>query len=246
MSEPSQASDVLFDAVSLARAWAERTEGVFDPTVLRALEACGYDRTFDEIVVDDEAAQVHPCDAQRWREIELDRERRAIALGGDFGIDLGGIGKGFTVDRAIDALGPGANAMVNASGDLYAAGAGPEGHGWLVGVQDPSRPEEDLCVLRVANRGVATSGAGKRNWRRGDERYHHLIDTRAMRPSASGALSATIVAEDATTADVLAKVAFLLGPGAALDMASEFGAGCLIVDERERLTTNAAFEEYLA
>ena len=115
----------------------------------------------------------------------------------------------------------------------------------------PLVPEDtatDLAASKAALRasGVATSGAAKRSWWRGDERYHHLIDTRAMRPSASGALSATVVAEDATTADVLAKVAFLLGPSAALDMASEFGAGCLIVDERERVTTNAAFEEYLA
>lgn len=248
-TSPFPASPLLFDAVSEAVGWACITGGVFDPTVIDALEATGYDRRFDEIdgrtiVV---PKRTRPLAPGRWRQILLDYEREMITLPWGTRIDLGGIGKGYTVDRAIAALGAGANAMVNASGDLYAAGDGPDGDGWYVGVADPLNPDRDLLVLNVNDRGVATSGASKRRWSDGDARYHHLIDSRTRRCSDSDLLSVTVVALTATQADVLAKTAFLLGSDDGLRMIERFdGVECFAVVRDGEALASSGMAEYFA
>jgi thiamine biosynthesis lipoprotein len=238
---------LLFDVVSEAAGWACITGGVFDPTVIDALEANGYDRPFDQLT---HRAVVLPrprAAGGRWRRIAFDFEHDTITLPADVRIDLGGIGKGYTVDRAIAALGPGANAMVNASGDLYAAGDGPDGDGWYVGVQDPFSPGDDLAVLNVNDRGVATSGSIKRHWTAGDARYHHLIDARDGCSSSSDLLTATVVALTATQADVLAKTAFLLGSKHGLKMVERFaGAECIAVTAQGDVLMTTGMAEYFA
>ncbi|MDP9237224.1 MAG: FAD:protein FMN transferase [Chloroflexota bacterium] len=250
--EPFHASPLLFDAVSEALAWSCVTEGVFDPTVIDALEAAGYDRSFDQIASRPSpggtTVMTQPARAigdQPWRRISLDYDRETITLPEDVRIDLGGIGKGYTVDRAIGALGLRANAMVNASGDLYAAGDGPDGDGWYVGVQDPLAPERDVAVLNVNDRGVATSGSIKRNWMSGDRRYHHLIDARDRRSSNSDLLTVTVVAPTATQADVLAKTTFLLGGDDGMAMIERFdGAECIVIGPNGHSMATSGMAEY--
>jgi thiamine biosynthesis lipoprotein len=227
---PFHASPVLFDAVCEAMQWARATDGVFDPTIIDELEAAGYDRTFDALP-GVRPARPRPDDerpVERWRGIVLDESEHTITLPPRVRIDLGGIGKGYTVDRAIATLGPGANAMVNASGDLYAMGDGPDGEGWYVGVANPFEPEADVAVLCVRDRGVATSGSAKRHWLAGDRRYHHLIDPRVGQSSDSDVLTMTVVAASATQADVLAKASYFLGSEGGLQIIGRYdGCACL-------------------
>jgi thiamine biosynthesis lipoprotein len=247
---PFAASSLLFDAVRTALQWARATDCVFDPTILDTLEAHGYDRPF-ELLRSSGATAVATAPPNRtaaqrsWRAVVLNDERRTIDRNGAR-IDLGGIGKGFTVDAAARSLGAAANAMVNASGDLYAAGEGPDGEGWRVGVQDPFDPAEDVAILRVRDRGVATSGTAKRHWSMGDARYHHLIDTREHSPSASGLLTVTVIAATATAADVLAKTAFLLGPAEGIACVKRFGAECVAISRYGDVMMSSGIKEYLA
>jgi thiamine biosynthesis lipoprotein len=248
---PFAASPLLFDVVSEAAGWAAVTDGIFDPTVIDALEASGYDRPFDEIAAGGgTAVATRPVPAtrtQRWRGIRFDYEHETITLPADVRVDLGGIGKGYTVDRAIAALGPGVNAMVNASGDLYAAGDGPGGDGWYIGVADPFDAADDIAVLNINDRGVATSGSVRRNWLAGDARYHHLIDTREGTSSRSGLATVTVVALTATQADILAKTAFLLGVEDGVRMIEQFpGAECLAVTQQGDVLTSPGMAEYFA
>jgi thiamine biosynthesis lipoprotein len=245
---PFAASSVLFDAVSEALGWACVTDGVFDPTVIEVLEASGYDRSFDAISSGAAIAVAErPKTRAQWSAIELDAEHNMITMPAGTRIDLGGIGKGYTVDRAIAMLGPAANAMINASGDLYAAGDGPDGDGWYVGVQDPFALDLDLAVLNVNDCGVATSGSIKRRWMAGDTRYHHLIDPRERRSSESDLLTVTVVARTATQADVLAKTAFLLGSREGPRMVERFdGAECVAVTTAGDVLTTSGMAEYYA
>lgn len=246
---PFEASALLFDAASEALGWACVTDGVFDPTVIDVLEASGYDRPFEQIAGGGAVATAERprTERGRWRAVELDADRNAITLPADTRIDLGGIGKGYTVDRAIGVLGPGANAMVNASGDLYAAGDGPDGDGWYVGVQDPFALDQDIAVLNVNDCGVATSGSIKRRWTAGDMRYHHLIDPREGRSATSDLVTVTVVAPTATQADVLAKMAFLLGAREGLRAIERFdGAECIAVTTGGEVLATRGMPEYYA
>jgi thiamine biosynthesis lipoprotein len=240
------ASRELFDAVQLSLAWAGRTDGIFDPTILADLQACGYDRPFEELGDGNSPTAVKGRPPRvRWRDIGLRPADRSIALPAGTRLDLGGIGKGYTVDAAFRCLPPAANAVVNASGDLFASGCGPEGGGWVIGVEDPERPGEDIAALRVKDRGIATSGSCRRFWSIGGRRYHHLIDARSGLPYGSDVLQATIIATDATTADVLAKTAYFAGARHALALSDRYGVGCLLVRRDGHLELNELMQEYL-
>jgi FAD:protein FMN transferase len=140
------------------------------------------------------------------------RERSTLPQGA--GIDLGGIGKGFAVDRVAAMLGT--PSLVNCGGDVFASGRPPDDGGWRVGVSDPSAPERDLMVLTVEDRGVATSSTMNRRWIVGDRQQHHLIDPRTGEPSRSGAVQVTVAAPTAVEADYHAKVALLHGAEAGM------------------------------
>ena len=211
---PFRASPALFEQVALALALARRSDGIFDPTVLRDLEAAGYDRSFELIAAAGKRRKVPGRREVSWRDVALDPSARAITLPAGTGLDLGGIGKGWAVDRLAAMLGT--PCLVNGGGDIFVAGRPPDDEAWRVGVADPFAPDEDLMVLSCEDRGVATSSTLKRRWRAGDVYLHHLIDPRTGRSSESDAVQVTAVAATGTLADYHAKVALLLGVEAGL------------------------------
>src|SRR5439155_11788008 len=144
-----------------------------------------------------------------WADVELDARPATSRLPAEVGLELGGIGKGWAVDRVASILG--SVSLTNCGGDVLASGCPPDDDGWHVGVSDPFRPAEDLMVLTVIDAGIATSSSLKRRWKIGDAYVHHLIDPRTGEPSQSDAVQVTVVAPTATLADFYAKVALLLG-----------------------------------
>jgi thiamine biosynthesis lipoprotein len=132
-------------------------------------------------------------------------------------LDLGGIAKGWGVDRAADVLaGLSGACLVNAGGDLVVRGLKPGGKPWRVGVQDPRDPSQLFLKLRLAeNVAVATSGDYQRYFEVDGVRYHHLLDPRTGYP-ARAASSATVIAPDCATADAWATAVFVLGPAAGI------------------------------
>lgn len=229
---PFRASPLLFDAVSEAIAWACVTDGVFDPT----LSGDGAPAPHPEGSGGGVAVLARPAIASgRWRRIQLDFEQEAITLPVDASVDLDGIGKGYTVDHAIAAIGPNANALVSASGDLYAAGDGPDGDGWYVGVEDPFAPARDVMTLNVNDRGIAT--AGRKPGTGGHDRNDVETDLAAV----------TVVALTATQADVLSKTALLLGSDAGLRLIERFDAAeCVAITRSGGVLTTRGLSEYLA
>jgi FAD:protein FMN transferase len=205
---PFRASPSLFRLVRLALEFARRSDGIFDPTIVRSLEALGYNRSF-ELVPDDCDARAHAPTTTTWRDVRLDALQNTVTLPERAGVDLGGIGKGIAVDRVAAMLG--SPALVNCGGDVFAAGRPPGEVGWRVGVSDPFAPDADILVLTVEDRAVATSSTMRRNWNAGGRRMHHLIDPRSGQPSTSDAVQVTVVAPTAVEADVYAKVALLRG-----------------------------------
>lgn len=242
-----EASPLLFDVVSDAIGWACVTDGIFDPTVVDDVNAAGHAHGLVRTAQAPTAVleRVATRRTSRWRAISIDHDHETITLPPGVGIDLDGIGKGYTVDRAIAALGPGANALVNASGDLYAAGDGPHGEGWYIGIQDPFGGADDVAVLNVNDRGVATSGA-TRHRAEVDARYIDVIDRRAS-AAASDLASVTVVAPTATLADVLAKTASVLGAREGLRFVERFsGAAAIAVTERGDVLQTESAADFLA
>ena len=192
-----EAGDDLVTVTRLALEARDRTGGRFDPTVHDALVAAGYDRTFDEVLPDGEVGEPRPCGGG----VRIDGGR--IELEPGFRLDLGGIAKGYAVDRARAILERAGPCLVNAGGDL--AGSGRL---WPVGVETA----DGEITLGLEDGALATSGRDRRRWRRGGEEAHHLIDPTTGAPAAGDLLRVTAVAPTAVEAEVLAKAIFLGAP----------------------------------
>jgi thiamine biosynthesis lipoprotein len=231
-------SEVLFDILHQAQQFQRITGGAFEPAMLTELQTAGYDRSFEQV----ESSSEEPAGrvaSERFSisQVRLNAEERSVHTPPGLRIDLGGIGKGYTVDAAVQVLQPTGDFVVNAGGDLFAAGSGPDGDGWLVNLTDPTGATGGISLIRLHDEALATSTTAVRRWHRGERLLHHLIDPRTRRPAESGVLSASVVAETATKADVFAKVALLLGPDEGARFLREHDASGLFVMEDGRLLT---------
>ena len=212
-------------------AW-RRTDGRYDPTVLPAVVAAGYDRDFDAVVAEGPGPVHEPAPAPGCAGIVLDPVVRTVAVPRGVAIDLGGIGKGYAADLVSRELGADADGvLVNLGGDLRARGDAPEPHGWVVAVDDPLDTGA-TGLLAIREGAVATSTRLRRAWRRDGYELHHLIDPRTGRPASSGLASVTIVAGEAWRAEVVAKAVFVGGDGGAAVVGDWDVTGLLVHDDR--------------
>lgn len=212
-------------------AW-RRTHGLFDPTVLSAVTAVGYDRSF-EFVDPDGSAPVGDRDeaVPGCAGITLEPGTGLVRLPRGVGLDLGGIAKGHAADLVVAAmLAAGADgALANLGGDLRVAGLPPVPAGWLIGIEDPHDPSHDLGLLALADGAVTTSSRLRRKWRHGGRPVHHIIDPATGRPADSGVDAAVVVADRGVRAEILAKAAVVAGPAAGAEFLTRAGATGLLV-----------------
>lgn len=209
----------------------EVTGGLFDPTVLPALEAAGYTRSFPALPKEMPPVAA-PVPALGCAGIEITGDRVRLPAG--VRLDLGGIGKGYGADLlAEELLAAGAEgACVNLGGDVRVAGTGPRGGAWGVAVEDEAHPGTDVAWLALADGAVATSTRLRRQWRRQGRGFHHLIDPGSGAPASSGVVTVTVVAARTQWAEVLAKAALIAGlPAGAALLEAHGVAGLLVMED---------------
>jgi FAD:protein FMN transferase len=197
--------------------WAEATNGAFDPCLARAVALWDVGRRHEP---PPEADIARLANRRLFRLLELDRRagRPVVRFhDGELGLDLGGIAKGYGVDRAVAALrerGIG-HALVGAGGDLYALGRAPSGEPWRIGIRSPDHPTALAGTLEAEDLAVATSGDYAQFFRHGGERYHHLLDPLTGAPRRTARRSVTVVAPSCMAADAAATAVFGMAPEAA-------------------------------
>lgn len=185
-------------------AW-HATGGRFDPTVLPAMLAAGYDRDFAAVAgtaTPPTASLPSPgCGA-----IRLDPVVGAVWLPAGVGFDPGGIGKGLAADLvSAEILDAGAaGVLANVGGDLRVRGVPPHGDEWTVTVEDPAGSTNELARFGLAAGAVATSSRLRRRWRAGDIDVHHLIDPTTGSAAETDVATVTVVAAEAWWAEALA------------------------------------------
>lgn len=237
----------LFAALREAKVAHDRTEGMFDPRVLRCLVSLGYGRSLSfpeqgRLYLAGESRPV-PCQG-RW-EPGFRPDEGAVDLGGE-PVDLGGIGKGLAVRWAGEVLVRQAdNFLVEAGGDCYCAGCPADGPVWRVGVEDPADPRQHLCVLGLTDVAVTTSSVRLRQWTVGKKRAHHIIDPRTGLPGGAGLVSVTVVDEDPAGAEVWSKCLFLTGAVEIAAAARRASRAALWVDETGSMGMTAQMRPYV-
>jgi FAD:protein FMN transferase len=213
---PMRISKELFDLLVTAKQYSVITDGAFDITYA----SVGYLYDFRK--------HVHPNDAQidkalpavNFRHVLLDPKNQTVQFSQKgVRIDLGGIAKGYSVDRGIDVLkARGFTRMyVSAGGDSRIVGD-RFGKPWMVGIRDPRKGEGEVITrIPLVDAAISTSGDYERFFEEDGVRYHHIIDPHTGH-SASKVRSATVIGPYATRTDGLSKTAFVLGPEKAMEI----------------------------
>ena len=241
---PFHASPLLFTAVTMAKEAAQMTGGIFDPAILPDLLAAGYDRSFEKLS-DNAESPVYQLNGRfTWQDITLNRDLSTITLPAGAGIDLGGIVKGWTVDRVSEILKDFLGYAIDAGGDIKLGGRMEDGDPWLVGVVNPIDEQDNLTILELTDCAVCTSSTQRRHWKVDGVTAHHLIDPRNRKPATSEIFSATVIAESAAIAEVIAKTALILGPDEGMQFIRNHPGvkGILVLSDGE-LLRSADFRE---
>ena len=241
-------SDETFEVIAKSLWIAKLSEGTFDITFASMGDLWKFDE--DKVMAIPPAAAIEKARKKiDYRKVEVDAAKKTVKLTSpDTRINLGGIAKGYAIDKAAAVLREaGLTAFfAQAGGDLYVEGNKPDGTPFRVGVRDPRGPGETFfALLPVEDHAFSTAGDYERAFVKDGKRYHHIIDPRTGYP-ATESRSVTVWAKDAFTADAIDDAVFILGPvkGMALVEAIE-DCGAVIVDKHNGLHVSRRLEALL-
>jgi len=237
-----------FDVIHEAVHASEISEGCFDITFETLHGLWKFDQDLDP----------HPPTAAEvkakvkyvgYRHVKLDAVAHTVFLDeSHVRIGLGGIAKGYAVDKAAKVLlDAGMTSFyVQAGGDLYTHGAKPDGSPWQAGIRDPRGPEGDyFAMMGVTDHAFSTAGDYERSYIVEGKRYHHIIDPRTGFP-ATASRSVTIWAPTALLADEVDDAVFILGPDKGLKLVESLeGVGAVIVDAHNKVWISKRLEGQL-
>jgi thiamine biosynthesis lipoprotein len=210
---PVPVSTEVREVLETARQMSAWTNGKFDVTFGALAGLWKFDHDQDNVLPDMREVR-RRLPLIDYRAIDIDAAAGTVFLSRTgMSIHLGGIGKGYAVDRAASILrGRGLRSfMIQSGGDIYAAGT-KNGQPWRLGIQDPRGvPNQRFAELDLSDGTFSTSGDYERSFMKEGRRYHHILDPATGEP-ARGTRSVTIITTRAVLADGLSTGVFILGP----------------------------------
>ncbi len=232
------------EVIALGLNVAQRSGGAFDLTLGELKTLWSFDK--ESPTVPDQQAVSAALIGIGPRALVLNG-RQVTKQAPQLQVDLGGIGKGYAVDRAIAVLKQHGvtSAAVNAGGDMYLLGQRPQ-RPWRIGIQHPRQKDTVLETVQVRDRAVVTSGDYERFFELDNVRYHHIFDPQNGFP-ARACRSVTVIADSVALGDALATAVFVLGPEEGLQLLAEYPeAEGLVVAADGTLHTSPGWTNYRA
>lgn len=201
-----QVSPELFELLLKSIRFSELSGGAFDISYA----SIGYRYDYRNQIQPDDTTIQQALPSINYRNIILKDNSIHFTHAG-MRIDLGGIAKGYAVDRAIDILQKNgiSSAIVTAGGDSRIIGD-KNGRPWIIGIQHPRKRDAYALRIPLFDSAISTSGDYERYFLTNDERIHHIINPKTGK-SAKGSWSASVIGPDATTTDALSTTLFILG-----------------------------------
>jgi thiamine biosynthesis lipoprotein len=243
--EPIVVGQETFDVIHEAIHASEISQGTFDITFETLHGLWKFDQDLDPHPPSPAAVHAQ-ARYMGFRHVKLDAAKRTVFLDeSHVRIGLGGIAKGYAVDRAAKVLEDAGltTFYAQAGGDLLTHGSKPDGASWRAGIRDPRGAEGDyFAMMPVDDHAFSTAGDYERTYVVGGRRYHHIIDPRTGYP-ATASRSVTIWAPTALQADELDDAVFILGPEQGLSLIESIdGVGAVIVDAHNHVWTSKRLE----
>jgi len=227
-------SPETLEVIKKAKEISELSEGKFDITVAPLVDL--WRKAGEKKAPPSREDVKGKLDLVNFKKIEIDPKGKVFLKKEGMAIDLGGIAKGYAVDKAFNVLRSLGykNLIVNAGGDLRVGGT-KNNQPWSIGIQNPREPESILTRIPLFDVAVATSGDYQKFFTYQGKRYHHICNPKTGFPT-EGCQSVTIVTKDCIAADGLATAIFVLGPEKGYALCQKLdGVDCLIVDKEGKI-----------
>jgi len=241
----AQVSEETLEVIEDAIKFSNLTDGAFDITCRPLINLWKRAKKEEKVPTEEEIEEaISLVDYQR---IILEANQIRLEKKG-MQIDLGGIAKGYAVDKAIEALKKNGvkRALVNAGGDLYALGTDRQGEKWQIGVQDPREENKIIDIIKVKDKAVATSGDYRRYFSLEGKRFSHIVNPKTGLTVQDVPMSVTIIGPDATTTDALSTGVFVLGPEEGMKLIESLPeVEGMIISEGMKKLTSEGWEKFL-
>jgi thiamine biosynthesis lipoprotein len=230
---PVKVSPETIEVIDAAAHSSEISNGAFDISFYALHGLWKFDEDLEK-KLPPEAALKARLPLIDYRKVIVDHDKSTVYLAKKgMAINLGGIAKGYAVDRAVAVLKKSGftDAIVQAGGDLMCAGS-KGGAPWSAGVRDPRGGRGDVfAVMKLSNHAFSTAGDYERYFMMDGKRYHHIIDPRTGHP-ATRSRSVTIYAPSALLADAIDDAVFILGWKKGFEMIEKLDdVGAVVVDD---------------
>ncbi len=237
---PVAVSDDTLEVIEMAQRSSALSGGAFDITFYALHGLWKFDEDMEK-KLPDRAEVLRRLKLVDYRQLQVDHAKKTVFLTKKgMGIGLGGIAKGYAVDRAVAVLRKAGfvNAIVQAGGDLMCAGS-KNGQPWTAGIRDPRGGRGDVfAMLQLIDHAFSTAGDYERFYFIGKKRYHHIIDPKTGFP-ATRSRSVTIYAPTALLADALDDAVFIMGWQKGLEMIEGIeDVGAVVVDDKGQVHTS--------
>lgn len=233
----------LFNVISAAQKVSGLSDGAFDISWAAMRGIWKFTKGEERIPSSEEITKALPL--INYKNIELNDSKKSVFLKKEgMAIGLGGIAKGYSVDKAMEILVRHGitNAIVKAGGDMRIQGT-EDGKPWDIGIQHPRDKSKVLSALHLSNISISTSGDYERFFIKDGVLYHHIIDPKTAMP-ARGCMSVTIIAPDTMTSDALSTAVFVLGPEKGMQLIQLLpGIEGIIVDSSGAIHYSAGIEK---
>jgi thiamine biosynthesis lipoprotein len=240
---PVHVSPETLTVVQRAMQVAEMTDGGFNIAIGPAVDAWNVTEG-QQIPTEAELDALRPLVDLQAVHVDV-REQTIFLEKTGMRIDVGGIGKGFAADRAVEALWEaGAIAGVVAlSGDIKTFGHLPDGKMFPVGIQHPRENQSVLAWVELQDEAISTAGDYERFFERDGVRYHHILDPRTLQPARS-CQSVTVIAREGVWADGLDTGIFVMGPERGMELVEQLpDVEAIIVDAKGRLLVSSGLKQ---
>jgi len=238
-------SQETLKVIKEAKEISEFSEGGFDITVGPLTQLWRMAREKGIPPLAEELKQ--KLDLVDFRNVMVDEEGKVLLKKEGMAIDLGGIAKGYAVDRAFELLNSLGykNLIVNAGGDLRVGGSKLD-QPWSIGIQDPRASQKMMARVSVSNAAIATSGDYEKFFMYQGKRYHHIFNPKTGFPT-EDCQSVTIVCTDGMKADALATAVFVLGPEKGYALCQKLNdVDCLIVDKEGKISLSQGLKDRIS
>ena len=236
------------DLIELSLEVSSESGGAFDMTILPLSQLWQFDKMEEEDFDPSEMTVPDPGRIKEAREkIDFTQLKYDDAGGilstnnNNLQIELGAIGKGYAIDRALASMKDAgvSGAMISAGSSIGLSGTKADGEPFKIALRDPRGSISDyLGVLTLTDCSISTSGDYERYFEKDDVRYHHILDPHTGYPADSGLMQVTVIGGNGALCDALSTACFILGLDEGMRLAEKHNVMAIFVDNERKIWYN--------